>query len=156
MPLGIITLEDVLEGTCAARPCFSSLLTFGNRADRGRDLQRVWPARSRTQLSSFIPPDSDAGGTVPTIAINDPGHDDSHHRIHATGHGIHAPNLGSGNGPSIGSGPGFGHGPAIIKPIALRAKEGLGALTSRSKSAPPIPRDQVGKHLRHSPVCRPR
>ena len=103
------------------------------------------PHDQGAQLSSFIPPDSDAGGTVPTIAINDPGRDDSHHHIHPTGHGIHAPNLGSGNNPSVGSGPGFGHGPAIIKPIALRAKEGFGALTSRSKSAPPIPRDQVGK-----------
>ena len=44
---------------------------------------------------------------------------------------------------SLGRGP--GPGPAIIKPIALKAKGGFGALTSRSRSAPPIPRDQIGK-----------
>ena len=32
-----------------------------------------------------------------------------------------------------------------MKPIALKAKEGLDYLTNRSKSAPPIPRDQIGK-----------
>lgn len=32
-----------------------------------------------------------------------------------------------------------------MKPIALKAKEGFGILTGRSKSTPPIPREQVGK-----------
>ena len=33
----------------------------------------------------------------------------------------------------------------IIKPMALRAKEGFGLLTGRSKSTPPIPREQGWK-----------
>jgi hypothetical protein len=70
-----------------------------------------------TQLSSFIPTNSDVGGTVTTIAVNGPGHDVGHHCIHATGHRIHTQNLGSGNGPLIGSGLGFG--PAMTHPIAL-------------------------------------
>lgn len=32
-----------------------------------------------------------------------------------------------------------------MKPIALKAKEGFGALIGRSKSAPPMPAEQVGK-----------
>jgi len=39
----------------------------------------------------------------------------------------------------------LGPGPAIIKPIALKAKGGFGGLTNRSRSAPPIPREQIGK-----------
>jgi len=33
----------------------------------------------------------------------------------------------------------------IIRPIALRTKEGFGLLTGRSKSIPPIPREQAGR-----------
>jgi hypothetical protein len=100
------------------------------------------PHDQGAQPSPFIPPDSDVGGAVTAIAINDPGRDDSHIRIHATGYGVHAQIFVSGNSTPFGSGSGFG--PAIIKPIILRTKEGLGALANRSKSAPPVPRDQVG------------
>ena len=78
------------------------------------------------------------------MATNDPGRDDGNALVRATGHDVHTSGLGSGNTP-IGHGLGLGHGPAIMKPIALKAKEGLDYLTSRSKSAPPIPRDQIGK-----------
>ena len=33
----------------------------------------------------------------------------------------------------------------MANPIALRVKEGIGALTSRNKGAPPIPKDQIRK-----------
>lgn len=52
--------------------------------------------------------------------------------------------------------PGLGHGPVIIKPIALKAKEGFGILTGRSKSTPPIPREQVGEQSPPHPGVRPR
>jgi hypothetical protein len=100
------------------------------------------PHDQGAQLSSFIPPDSDAGGTVPTIAINDPGRDDSHHRIRPPGHGIHAPKLGSGNGPSIGSG--------LAQTCDHQAhrsesKRRVRSSDEQKQSVPPIPRDQVGK-----------
>ena len=95
------------------------------------------------QRSSFIPPGSDAGDTVTTIAIIDPNRDESHNRVHAAGHGIHVQSLVSGNGPPVGSGSGFGHGPAIPEPISLSEGRARG-LTSRNESAPPIPRDLVG------------
>lgn len=97
------------------------------------------PHHQGAQLSSFIPPDSDAG------AVSDPGHNNSNTLLHVTSNDVHAPALGSGNNSSIGHGLGLGSGPAIMKPIALKAKEGFDYLTSRSKSAPPIPRDQIGK-----------
>jgi len=52
--------------------------------------------------------------------------------------------------------PGLGHGPVITKPIALKAKEGFGILTGRSKSTPPIPREQVGEQPPSHPGVRPR
>ena len=57
----------------------------------------------------------------------------------------HAPPTSHDTHIPFGSGLGLGHGPTIVKPIALKAMEGFGLLTSRSKSAPPIPRDQAGK-----------
>lgn len=43
-----------------------------------------------------------------------------------------------------------------MKPIALRAKEGFGVLTGRSKSTPPIQREQVGKRPPSRPGVRPK
>ena len=95
------------------------------------------PHHRGAQLSSFIPPDSDAGATVTTV-VSDHGTGLGH----SAGNDTHTSALGSGNSPV---GPGPRPGPAIIKPIALKAKGGFGSLTSRSRSAPPIPRDEVGK-----------
>ena len=39
MPMGIITLEDVLEGTYTVKHCFSGVLTFTDRTHRRRDLR---------------------------------------------------------------------------------------------------------------------
>lgn len=94
------------------------------------------PHYQGAQLSSFIPPDSDAGVTITADSANDPGHNNLDNLAPATGHDTHA---------STGSGHVLGHGPTIVKPMALRAKQGFDALMSRSKSAPPIPREQVGK-----------
>jgi hypothetical protein len=85
------------------------------------------PHHQGAQLSSFIPPDLDAG----IITVNN---QESLGPI--AGHDTHT---------SFGSGLGLGLGPMIVKPIALKAMEGFGALTSRSRSAPPIPREQLGK-----------
>jgi hypothetical protein len=46
------------------------------------------PHDQGAQRSSFIPPGSDAGDTVTTIAIIDPSRDESHNRVHAAGYGI--------------------------------------------------------------------
>jgi hypothetical protein len=94
------------------------------------------PHYQGAQLSSFIPPDSDAGVTITTDSANDPGHNNLGNLVPAVVHDTHT---------STGFVHGLGHGPMIVKPMALRAKQGFDALMSRSKSAPPIPRDQVGK-----------
>lgn len=94
------------------------------------------PHHEGAQLSSFIPPDSDAGVKVTAIGPNDPDSNHLDHFLPTAGHDGHS---------TVGSELGQGHGLTIVKPIALRAMEGLGLLTKRSRSAPPIHRDQVGK-----------
>jgi len=141
MPLGIITLEDVLEGMYTSGPYFSRVLTSLIELIGEEIYDEFDPHHQGAQLSSFIPPDSDAGATA-TTDVSDPGRDHGTGLLHSAGHGTHTSVLGPVNSPV---GPGLGPGPAIIKPIALKAKGGFGALTSRSRSAPPIPREQVGK-----------
>ena len=80
--------------------------------------------------------------TPTTIGVDGPSHENHSGLVRAASHSIRTFHR-SGNNSSII--PGFGHGPVIVKPIALKAKEGFGILTGRSKSTPPIPREQVGK-----------
>ena len=103
------------------------------------------PHHQGAQLSSFIPPDSDAGATVTTV-VSEHGRGHGTGLAHSAGDEAHTSATGSVNPPvGLGPGLGYGHGPAIIKPIALKAKGGFGSLTNRSRSAPPVPRDQVRK-----------
>lgn len=94
------------------------------------------PHHEGAQLSTFIPPDSDGGATITTVGANEPGYGHMDSLVLPTSHDTHT---------SIGSGLGLGHGLTIAKPIAVRAMEGFGLLTSRSRSAPPIRREQPGK-----------
>ena len=88
------------------------------------------PHHQGAQLSSFIPPDAGSGATVAALNFSDVGGKNQDSPLPTAGHDTHT---------SIGS------GPTIIKPIALKAKEGFDALINRSKSAPPTPMEQVGK-----------
>ena len=144
MPLGIITLEDVLEGMFAPSPVSQGRSHPVIELIGEEIYDEFDPHHRGAQLSSFIPPDSDGGATVTTITVNDPGRDNTSGIVRATGHDIQTSSPRSGTS-SVGPGFGLGHGPAIIRPIALKAKEGFGSLTNRSRSAPPVPREQVGK-----------
>ena len=88
------------------------------------------PHSQGAQLSSFIPPDADSGTTVAVLNAKKiiPNNQDG--LLPTAGHDAHN---------SAGS------GPMIVKPIALKAMEGFGALINRSRSAPPTPMEQVGK-----------
>ena len=56
MPLGIITLEDVVEGMCMSNLTSLWVLTSIGRAYRGGDLRRIRPTPSRSATQFIHPP----------------------------------------------------------------------------------------------------
>lgn len=94
------------------------------------------PYHQGAQLSSFIPPDSDAGAKVTVLSADDPDCNRLDIASLTTGHDAQS---------TVGSELGHRNAPTVVKPIAVRAMEGFSAFTNRSRSAPPIQRVQVGK-----------
>ncbi|KAH8984594.1 DUF21-domain-containing protein [Lactarius akahatsu] len=119
-PLGIITLEDVLEEVIGEE-IYDEFDTEGAR---------------QGEVTSYIPPQSISPGLVPSLKRK--GSAPQLSTRPDTLHPVHPPTQSAQRSSS-------GSGTPVLRPIAIPAFKGLSFLTGRSRSAPPVPRDGDGR-----------
>ncbi|KAH9009170.1 hypothetical protein EDB84DRAFT_1547896 [Lactarius hengduanensis] len=118
-PLGIITLEDVLEEVIGEE-IYDEFDTDGAR---------------QGEVTSYIPPQSITPGLVPSLKRK--GSAPQLSTRPDTLHPVPPPTQPAQRSSS-------GSGTPVLRPIAIPAFKGLSFLTGRSRSAPPVPRDGDG------------
>ncbi|KAI0259761.1 hypothetical protein BC834DRAFT_974002 [Gloeopeniophorella convolvens] len=119
-PLGIITLEDVLE-ELIGEEIYDE---FDNEGARHGEVSSYVPPQYSSQNLHAAPPLKRKGSAPQLSARPD------------AAHPALAPAQPTQRSPSVGGTP-------VLRPIAIPALKGLSFLTGRSRSAPPVPRDTV-------------
>lgn len=133
-PLGIITLEDVLEGVYAPMTLLASAVTRPVAEVIGEEIYDEFDTEGARhgEVSSYIPPQSISPGILPSLKRK--GSAPQLSTRPETLRPVPPPTQPTQRSSSISGTP-------VLRPIAIPAFKGLSFLTGRSRSAPPIPRD---------------